>query len=722
MRFSHGGRFLSGLALPLSALRTEQSPGCGEYPDLRSIGALATSWNFDLIQLLPVNDSGTQTSPYSALSAFALHPLYLRIADLPELALASHDPVARGSLPSSLVAGFRAKAEALRDRHRGAGRVPHEALLSDKLELLERIWDALEKERKPASRKAVPASKKPSAAAATGAAGVGAAGVAATSTLESLDAELESWIGARPWVRAYAAFVELKRRNEGRPWWEWSLYRDPTAEDIADLWADAEFSSSLRFWAWLQLRASRQLAAAGEELARMGVALMGDIPILMNADSAEVWARRSVFRLGLIAGAPPDMYSYLGQNWGFPIYDWEAIAAEGYSFWKERLIEADAYYSCYRIDHVLGFFRIWSLSDRERSGYLGRFVPDHYISRDELARSGFTSERLRWLSQPHIRESALHAAAGEAAARAAVHAALDRIGNEPLFLFRPGIRGERDIEALPGLSPAAREFLLVAWRDRALFEFEDGSFVATWRFKEASCWPTLSDGERASLESLIGAKARSSEELWAQTGRRLLGTLKDSASMLPCAEDLGAVPDCVPKVLGELGILGLRVLRWTRLWDQPGQPYVSPAHYPELSVACPSVHDSSSLRDWWESEAERDRVWSLAAEVLRRDIGPCPASLDADQVATMLEMLSRSASRFVVFPIQDVIAAGGTRPADPHTERINVPGTTNEGNWGYRMSRSVEELTADAELARRMRALAASRPSSAGAKDAGRQR
>jgi len=696
MRFAHSGRRLSGLVFPLSALRSADSPGCGEFPDLRSAGELARSWKLDLIQLLPVNDSGTQTSPYSALSAFALHPLYLRIAELPELraAIGSEAGSRSGSkaggavLSAATSEGFRDEAAAMVGRFRGAERVPHEELLAAKLELLERIWKAREEARSGSAK---------------------AASREAKSKESAVDPELDEWMATKPWVAYYAAFVESKRRHEGKPWWEWSYLRDASPEDIRRLWSDPAWSSSLRFWAWVQMRTASQFREAADFLAQSGIALMGDIPILMNKDSADVWARRSAFRLELVAGAPPDMYSYLGQNWGFPIYDWAALAETGYDFWIERLREADAYYSCYRIDHVLGFFRIWSLSDRESTGYLGRFVPDRSISRGELEALGFSAERLRWLSQPHIREDRLVAAAGEAAAHAAAHAALDRLGGEPLFLFKPSIRGEKDLEAIPTLSPAARDFLVSSWRDRSLFEFEPEAFTQAWRYREAACWPTLSDGERGALEGLLERKSRSSEELWAETGRRLLGALQEAVPMLPCAEDLGAVPDCVPRVLGELGILGLRVLRWTRRWDRSGQPYVPPSEYPELSVACPSVHDSSSLREWWETEAERERVWDLVAEGLGRGIGPCPASLGPDQLFLVLELLARSRSRFVVYPLQDLAAMSEWRPEDPRDERINVPGTTREENWRYRMPSGIDELAGDEALAGRVRALVEAR-------------
>ena len=437
---------------------------------------------------------------------------------------------------------------------------------------------------------------------------------------------------------------------------------------------------------------------------------MGDIPILMNADSADVWFRRDCFNLELSAGAPPDMYSGLGQNWGFPIYNWEVLERQGFGFWTERLIEADKYYSCFRIDHVLGFFRIWSLSERESTGSLGRFIPDIPIPREELEALGFSAERIRWMSRPHVPIWRLIQAAGESAAKAAAFAALERIGEEDLFLFKGTIRGEKDIEALPSISPAARDCLLAAWKDRALFEYAPGAFLPTWSYRSATCWATLAEGERGVLESLFTKRRAQAEELWSETGYRLLRILSLSVPMLPCAEDLGSVPSCVPKVLESLGILGLRVLRWTRLWDEAEQPYVPIAEYPELSVACPSVHDSSSIREWWEEEADREQVWRFASASLARELGPCPDRLSPDQVALILELVARARSRFAVYPIQDILAMSEKlRPADPRSERINVPGTVGIENWSYRIPATMDEILDEKKLMMKIRGLVKAR-------------
>jgi 4-alpha-glucanotransferase len=674
MKFSHSGRRLSGIAIPLSAIRSESSPGCGEFPDLVRIGDLASSWGFDLVQLLPVNDSGLQSSPYFALSAFALHPIYIKIDDLPEVLI--EPTIAPGDRPQSpdMAATLRIEARTLVDRFRGVERIQHETLLKAKLALLRKIWDV---------------------------------STIASEKANNLEKELDAWVTNNPWVRSYAAFVTLKAQFGELPWWEWPRLRDPSDSEINALWGEGPLVKDLRFWSWLQMRAAGQFRTAAEYLSRKGIALMGDIPILMNKDSADVWARRRFFRLELAAGAPPDMYSVMGQNWGFPIYDWDALGREKYSFWSERLAEADKYYSCYRIDHVLGFFRIWSLSDRESTGALGRFVPDVAIKQEELEALGFSPERIRWLSRPHVPAWRLVQAAGESAAKGAAYAALDRIGSEDLFLFKECINGEKDIEALPSISPAARDCLLSAWRDRSLFEFEPGLFAPTWSYSSTASWLSLSDAERDELMTLFRRVASDAEALWARTGSLLLGALLRAVPMLPCAEDLGSVPDCVPRVLEELGILGLRVLRWTRRWADDGQPYIPVAEYPELSVACPSVHDSTSLRDWWENEADREGTWQFASAALGRDLGQYPDRLNADQVETLLELVARSASRFAVYPIQDLLAMSESlRPSDSKKERINVPGTVGLENWTYRVPSSVEEILAEKKLKARARALA----------------
>lgn len=658
MQYRRGEERLLGVAVPLAALRCAGGWRVGEYPDLAAFGALCAAAGVGLVQLLPVNDTGGQSSPYFALSAFALHPLYLRARDLPEAALA---PAALAELDAFAAAAAPGE------------RFPYQAALDAKDRCLRSIY-------------------------------------AAAATRLDADPAIDEFVASRPWLKAYAAYKGLKARFDQRSWREWPELRDPTPDELERLWAAPERRAEHRYQVWVQLRCAEQFGRASAALRELGVELLGDLPIMMNEDSADVWADRGSFRLELRAGSPPDAGSPDGQNWGFPIYDWERMAEDGYRFWKERIREADRYYSSYRIDHVLGFFRIWALPEREESGYLGRFLPGMTLSRAELAAAGFSDERLRWLSQPHVSGFELAdelraAGASEPELAVAFSQALDRLGDQDLYLFKTGIRGERDLR-LPGLTPPAAEALKRRWRDRALVPLGEAGYVAAPRMRSSRAWAALSDGERAALEALLAEAGGRESALWLAQGRRLLGMLKAESDMLPCAEDLGSIPPGVPEELARLGMLGLRIPRWTRHWDRPGQPYLRLDEYPELSVCTPSVHDTSTLRGWWELEGGREGF----AEAYCPGILPAARELTADDEYALLRALAGARSRLYVLQLQDLLDIGEAyRSADPERDRVNVPGAVADFNWTWRMGPSIEDLNADAAWIDRLRGVAEAR-------------
>ncbi len=661
MRYSNRENRATGVVVPVGALRGTESIGVGEFLDLIPLADLCKSVGLDLIQLLPVNDSGFQSSPYSALSAFALHPLYLRIGDLPE------------------AAGKASKLAGLRARFDGAPRFAYAELLAEKIKLLREIFT----ENAPA----IVASCAPGGL-------------------------MDAWIKANPWVIEYAVYQRLKEANKGKHWKEWKAHRSPTAADIRKLWQDEKLKSEHLFWAWVQQALDEQFTRAAAYVAGQALVLKGDLPILMNEDSCDVWAHPEFFRRDLAAGAPPDMFSPLGQNWQFPIYDWDALGRDDFSWWRRRLELADRYYSAYRIDHVLGFFRIWAASRDDYSAVLGRFIPSLPLEKKELAALGFDSGRLRWLSQPHLpsgeiydalRAAGLDDAAVEIEAQKTFAAALQRIGSEELWLFKAAVRGERDVAALT-LHPAAAEYLQRAWRNRVLLEYAADTYAPAWSYWDTRAFPTLSEGERRNLEALISQKRRDSEASWETQGRRLLSVLISSSPMLACAEDLGAVPDCVPRVLGELGVLGLRVVRWARRWGEPGEPYTDLDAYPELSVCTPAVHDSSTVREWWEREADRDGVRAFIGDPSLGD------AYSPDTARRLLGGIARARSRLCVFQIQDLLHLSSRWYApDSAAERVNVPGSVNDFNWTYRLPASIAEIAADAEFKQAAAALCAVR-------------
>ena len=635
---------LIGIAVPIGALRTGKSIGVGEFPDLEEFGALCIKMKIGLVQILPVNDTGYQSSPYSALTAFGLHPLYMRLSDLPESA------------------GFEADIEAIRKQFNDAVRFSHESLLRAKMDLLQKIY------KKNCEK------------------------IAASTTLKA-------WIEANPWVKPYAVFRQLKEANGEKSWKEWGA-----KEGGPELWDKPALMGKHLFWAWIQHALDMQFSAAAASLAGQGILLEGDLPILMNEDSCDVWANRENFILDLSAGAPPDMYSPEGQNWGFPIYNWQSQSKDGYAWWKARLKTAEKYYQAYRIDHVLGFFRIWASRREDYSALLGRYVPFVPVNPKDFKEINFDENRIRWICEPHIltgevwnvlranwgsvfREEEVAAAAGRV-----FELALDRIGGEELWLFKRNIRGEKDIAALD-IHHAAKDFLRREWANRIFFEYESGLFTPVWCYRNSRAYASLSGEERANLEALLEKRNMDSEKIWEAEGKKLLSVLTASSSMLPCAEDLGAVPACVPRVLTQLKILGLRVVRWHRDWGREGQPYIPFEDYPELSVCTPAVHDSSCLREWWEREADQGAFSDfLGVPALPKVYNPGAAKI-------ILHKIASAASRFRVFQIQDLLHLSTNWYAkDPASERINVPGTANEFNWTYRLPEVIGEIAKDKDL------------------------
>lgn len=709
MKFTRERSPSLGFVLPLLSVR-KPGAACGEFPDIADLCRLAKSWDMNIVQILPVNDTGRETSPYSALSAFALHPVYLRIEDLPEIAELSS--AGNGRLPEEIGRPLGLLAE-----EGESARVPYGRILDLKTEALRAVWKECHE-------------------------GKNAAGIGAR-----LHGELDSWLASAEWAKSYACFVELKSRFGGKPWWEWPRFRDPSAADITALWADPDFAMDLGFHAWIQMRAEKQFAAACRAAVGSGVDIMGDIPILMNRDSADVWRERAIFRLDMCAGAPPDMYSRLGQNWGFPLYRWDELERAGYSFWKKRLAAADSFYSAFRIDHVLGFFRIWAISALEEDGWLGSFFPEYTVSCPELASLGFDAGRIRWLSRPHVgrgaiddalRDSGLESLACAAALRpgsvdSLISSMFSRIGDEQLYLFSPSIGGGRDIgrvirewaEAAALPFPEARDVCLRAaeafraicqgfWRDRTLLEVAPGQFVPAWKHHATKAWDSLSEHEKSQLDGLLSRRRAESAAMWIRSGEAKLGTLARSVDMKACAEDLGSVPPGVPETLDRLGIPGLRVLRWTRSYGKEGDPFVPFGEYPPNSVACTSVHDSTNLRQWWEEEADRAPVWKLVREAIAGLAGGIPlpplppGKLEARDALVFLRAFSAARSNIVIFPLQDLLASSETyREKNPRDERINTPGTSGPGNWLYRMKPSLPLLLGDGEFAAAMSPLAA---------------
>jgi 4-alpha-glucanotransferase len=449
------------------------------------------------------------------------------------------------------------------------------------------------------------------------------------------------------------------------------------------------------------------------------------------------------------------MYSPLGQNWGFPIYRWAALAAAGYAWWVERLRCAARYYGAYRLDHILGFFRIWAIPTTETTALMGRPLPAVPITSADLEAACFPPDRIRWLSEPHVATRTIEAAnhGDYLATHGLLRPLMNRIGAEELWLFKPDVHGDCDIFAhaslrsklegrqtrppLPGgpgdadiiarsipvsrnapvpsdgdsvaqgLPPDVAAALVGEWRNRALIPLRGadglptGTYTPAWTYEASRAWQSLSEAEKGALLGVFAAASARQEALWETQARAILTALTAATSMIPCGEDLGVDLACLPRVLADEGILALRVVRWARKWGQKADadgvdsPYAPFAAYPPLSVVTTSVHDSSTLREWWLTEGG-------GADYLRCFAPPpgVTAAAYTPETARFLLTGAKSApSALFIPPLQDLLGLTPRyTPPTPVAERINVPGTVSPTNWTYRLPVPTAELVADEEL------------------------
>lgn len=412
-----GPKKRAGVATPLFSLYSEASIGIGELPDLKLLVDWCHLSGNSIIQLLPLNDVGYKFTPYDALSTFALDPMYLALDRL------------QGVDPKK----FKKDLAGLKQRFPcGRGRVDY-GIKGAKMELLWRMFN-------------VSASKKKKA-------------------FEKFCSQHHFWL------EDYAFFKVIKEIRHEAGWEAWEAAWKSREAGALNALAENE-AVRLTFQKWLQWQLFEQFQDVKAYANSKQVFLMGDLPLLVSRDSADVWARQEYFKLDLLSGAPPDAFFARGQRWGMPPYNWSQIAAHRFDYVKEKLRYAAHFYDFFRLDHAVGLFRLWTIpaaEPPENAGMYGRFDP-------------------------------------------------------------------------------------------------------------------------------------SDESLWESHGRQLLEVMLHATPMLPCAEDLGVVPECSFEVLAEFGIPGMDVQRWIRDWGKT-YDFKSPDTYRKNAIAVISTHDMTSFLGWWQFEA-----------------------------------------------------------------------------------------------------------------------
>lgn len=657
----------AGVAIPVFSLRGGQSLGVGEFADLKPLADWAGGVGLKLIQILPINDTTsshdwTDSYPYSAISVFALHPLYLRIEDM----------------GYEMPAGFAAELDSAREWLNALEKIDYEEVMKAKSALTRKVFAKHSK------------------------------------TILRGEAFQQFLAENRRWLLPYAAFCVMRDRfatADFSKWGDWSLYDQARVDAMADPGhADRQ---ELFYHIWLQYELDKQLADAVAHLHRHGLALKGDLPIGIDRQSVDAWSLPHLFKMDSQAGAPPDAFAVKGQNWGFPTYNWEVMRGDDYAWWRSRFEHLSRYFDAYRIDHILGFFRIWQVPYEQVEGIMGWFDPAMPIHVDEIRYRGIPFDHGRYC-RPYIREHFLWERFGETA-REVRERYLDDLGNgvyqlraevatqraivghfATWNLEKPEVR-ERAERMRDGLLDCASEvlFLEVPGSNGTLFH-PRCSMHMTKSFQE------LDHDTKCRLDDLyVDYFYRRQEGFWQARGYEKLPVMRRASDMLLCGEDLGMVPDCVPGVLRELGILSLEIQRMPK---SSKVEFADPAAAPYLSVVSPSTHDMPTLRGWWREDPHVTGkfAWQALGEAFP------PHDLTGDLAGRILLQHLHSPAMWTIIPMQDLLAIDESlRLPDPDAERINVPAIMPY-YWRYRMHLELEELAAaedfNARVARLVRA------------------
>ena len=646
--FALYNRKLAGTQVPVFSLRTRKSAGIGDFGDLKTMIDFVASTGQKVLQLLPINDTTithtwTDSYPYSCISVFAIHPQYADLHALPELKDAK----------------ARAEAEKTRAELNALDKIDYEKVNDFKINYLRQIFNQEgEKMMKTAEYKAF-----------------------------FQDTEL--------WLVPYAQYSYLRDKNgtaDFNQWPDHQVWDEAERKALADPKTAAY--KNVAFFYFVQFVLDRQMQEAHEHAKAKGVILKGDIPIGVNRNGCDVWTEPKYFNLNGQAGAPPDDFSANGQNWGFPTYNWFEMLKDGCQWWNRRFKNMARYFDAYRIDHVLGFFRIWEIPVHSVHGLLGQFAPALAMSREEIESYGLHFQEDRF-TRPFITDWVLdrmfHERAGEVKEKY-----LDRLDDER-YQMKPEVDTQRKVEALfadvtdekelwlrDGLYALISDVLFV--RDHT----NPGVFHPRISAQLDFIYESLYDNDKAAFNRLYNDYFyRRNNQFWYQEAMKKLPKLVQATRMLVCAEDLGMVPDCVPWVMDELKILSLE------LQSMPKDPSVKFGHLsrnPYRSVCTISSHDMPTLRMWWDENIQRTQEYYNT--MLYRQ-GPAPHPLPGWLASDIISRHLTSPSMLCILSIQDWLATDeALRLPDADAERINIPANPKH-YWRYRMHLNIEDLAAD---------------------------
>ena len=649
---------LAGMLVPVFSLRSEGSFGVGDFGDLKKMVDLVCETGQRVLQILPVNDtttthSWTDSYPYSCISIFAIHPQYADLRQLPALTNAKQ----------------RNDFEALRQQLNALPQIDYEQVNNAKITYLRLLFSQ-----------------------------------EGSKVLSSKDFK-EFLAEAGQWLVPYAQYCVLRDKYGTACFEQWPDHNTWNEADRAALLNTR--SSQYReasFWYYVQFVLHTQLLDAHQYARKSHVVLKGDIPIGVSRYGCDVWTEPRYFNLNGQAGAPPDDFSVNGQNWGFPTYNWDEMLKDGCQWWIRRFQNMAQYFDAYRIDHVLGFFRIWEIPVNAVHGLLGQFQPALGMTREEIESYGLPFHEHQFC-EPFIAdwviERVFHERADEVKTKYLDHAHDDIWKMKAEYDTQrkvekafEGVTEQRELNLRDGLYSLISNVLFV--RDHK----EEGKYHPRISAQFNFTYEALYDADKASFNRLYNDYFyRRNNQFWYDEAMKKLPVLVQATRMLVCAEDLGMVPDCVSWVMNELRVLSLEIQ------SMPKDPHVRFGHLgrnPYRSVCTFSTHDMATLRQWWDEDASRTQDYFNSMLYHEGNAPhPLPGWLARDVVSRQLA----SPSMLCVLSIQDWLAMDERiRLDDADAERINIPANPHH-YWRYRMHINIENLMVDKSFTENIRNL-----------------
>ncbi len=645
VRFTSSARKVAGTAIPVFSLRSEGSFGVGDFGDLKKLIDWAVSTHQQAIQILPINDTTITNTwmdsyPYNSISIYAFHPMYIDLRQL-------------GKLKDKEALAFY---EEKRKELNALPQIDYEAVNNTKRAYLKSMYQQTGKK------------------------------VLASAEFKKFFKENEHWL------LPYAAFSYLRDQYGTPNFSQWPEHNEYHADEIAAMCIpESDCYEEIAFYYYIQYNLHIQLLDAGNYAREKGIIFKGDIPIGISRNSVEAWIEPYYFNMNGQAGAPPDAFSTNGQNWGFPTYNWDVMEKDDYQWWQKRFRKMAEYFTAYRIDHILGFFRIWEIPSHSVHGLLGQFVPALPMSVDEIQSYGLTFQK-DFMTKPFINENILNRIFGEKADR--VKETFVQHCHDDIYEMRSEFDTQRKVEAYfaerkdeesrnicEGLYTLISNVLFVPDRKHPSMYHPRIAVQNDFIFE------VLSPEEKEVFNRLYNHYYyQRHNQFWYQEAMKKLPILTQSTSMLVCGEDLGMVPDCVPWVMEQLQILSLEIQRMPK---NPQHEFGHVWEYPYRSVCTISTHDMATLRGWWEEDYEQTcRYYNQVLGHWGEVPTAAPGWVCEEIVRNHLEC----PSLLCILSFQDWLSMDEEiRYPNVDAERINVPANLRH-YWRYRMHLTLEEL------------------------------